>query len=312
VTAGDNVALSGAVSHKKAGMPVHLEIGNGTTFTDSGQSSTTDAAGSFALTYKTSTAGPMSFRVSITDGSKAIQSGDVTVGVLSTTGVVAAIQGGDDEVGVGSKASVAGKVTPAKAGRSVALQTSSGGGQWTTTKSSTKTDSTGGFTLPFPTSASGKIAVRVIAAASDTAAEGVSAGVSLHVADYKAAGAKYVACVKDWNAAVDAQSKAIDQLNAGSIDLSALQKTDAALADAGRREISCMTSYAWPPSADALVKDLNAQTAVIVDTEVRVSKAQSTDAYTSIATETSTSTAEDAASADAAKIRRALDLPARS
>jgi hypothetical protein len=307
---GSSVTLTGAVTKRTAGLIVHLESGSAGAYTATDQAASTDGSGAYSFTYKPSTAGVVTVRAEVTDGNKVIDSPDVSLTVLGATSVTAALS--HAEVGLGKNASITGRVAPAITGRAVTLQTSPDGTTWTSTAATTTTDSSGGFDLMAPTAAAGSTRLRILAAESATDAEGTSVAVTLYVADYKAAGARYLACVKPGNSAGDKVNKASIAYNAGTFSFSDLKKSDAAYANALKAEITCFEGYSWPPSVAGLVKDIGLQAAVDADSETQVSHAKTLDVYNALSGAREVTAAATAASADAAKIRHGLGLPARS
>jgi hypothetical protein len=308
---GQAVTLSGALSQHKAGLAVRLESSVGGSFAATGDSAATDGAGSYTMKFLPKLPGAIAMRVEIIDGKRTVASPPVQIRVLAATGVSSALDG-PAEVGIGARATVSGSVVPGAAGRHVALQTSPDGSAWSATTVTGTTASTGRFTLTLPTQAAGPTIWRVLAAASDAQAEGTSPAVHLYIADYKAAGAKYLACVAGGNAALDTLRSTFNAYTDGATSLSSLQANYSKYAGAMRTETACLHAYVWPQSVSALVADLQAQSAVDIDNSVRLSKAKGVAEFNLIANEPEDTAALATASADAAKIRRALGLPARS
>ena len=308
---GTAVTLSGALTPAKAGLAVRLESSTGGPFSSTGQAAATDGAGSYSLSFTPSEPGALTLRVEVTDGSDTTRSSAVKLTVLAASTVSAALTG-PAEVAVATKATVTGKVTPAAAGRQVTAQTSTDGTTWTNTSATATTDAAGAYSLRLPTQTAGPLILRVSVAATGSAAQGASGPLRLYVADYKAAGAHYLACVKPGNAALDVNSKAISSYNSGTISFTALKRTDGALAVAERAEIACMHSYVWPPSVAALQADFQGQDAVDADNEVQLSRAKTPAIYGQLNADPSLAATYNAVLNDAAKIRRLLGLPARS
>jgi hypothetical protein len=308
---GDAAVMTGAFSKRKAGLPVRLETVSGTAYQATGDALATDGSGSYKFSYTATTPGQVSLRVVVTDGKKEIASPSVQITVLGATTIRAALVGGVKEVGLAKTATISGSIAPKEAGRTVSLDTSPDGNVWTSTKQGTSTAADGTFEITVPTDSAGPVQLRAVVAESSTNAAGQSSVLRLYIADYKAAGAKYLACVKAANSAIDVREKAAASFDAGSISLTALEKTDTALSKAERTQITCFGSYAWPPSVASLIDDLAEQNAVVVDAATRMAHAATPDAYHAILYSPELQAAESAGSADAAKIRRGLGLPAR-
>ena len=308
---GTAVTLSGALTPAKAGLAVRLESSTGGPFSSTGQAAATDGAGSYSLSFTPSEPGALTLRVEVTDGSDTTRSSAVKLTVLAASTVSAALTG-PVEVAVAAKATVTGKVTPAAAGRQVTAQTSTDGTTWTDTAATATTDAAGAYSLRLPTQTAGPLILRISVAATGSAAQGASGLLRLYVADYKAAGAHYLACVKPDNAAIDVNVNATNAFNRGAISFTALKRTNGAQAAADRAEIVCMHSYLWPPSVAGLIADFQAQDAVDADYENQASRAKNLTDYNAIGNATTWTTAVNEIGGDAAKIRRLLGLPARS
>jgi hypothetical protein len=311
VLPGESVTLSGALSVHKAGLAVALESGSGTSFAPTGTSAATDGSGSFTLRFTPKSAGTMRLRVHIINGKATVVSPTIILTSLATTGVSAALDG-RAEVAVNARATISGRVIPGVVGRPVMLQSSPDGSTWTAISIAGKTNAAGVFHLRAPTKTQGPVILRVIAAATSTHAEGVSVAVHLYIADYKAAGVRYLSCVKGANARGVTLDAARTKFDSGQIAFADLRAKDAAYASALRAQIVCLNGYAWPPSIADLAKDLASQDAVSADAETGVARAKNLDDYITAQDAPENITASTAAGADAAKIRRALGLPARS
>jgi hypothetical protein len=312
IAPGKVVTISGALSEHKAGASVQLQsaTANGTSFAATGDSASTDGSGAYSIQFTPAAPGKYTLRVAVTDGKKMITSATSSLNVLAATGITAVLRGAG-EVALNARASLSGQVTPPAPNRMVTLERSAGADVWVAVGVAAGTDADGRFVLVLPTSIAGWQTVRVSVAETTSQASAASARVRYYVADYKAAGRRYLSCVKQANAAIDIEHKAAVRFDNGEISLAKLDSVEGALGVAMRGEIRCLNSFSWPPSVARLVKDLAAQEAVLADTQASLGKAKSLEDYNAIASSPEQATAVRKSSADAAKIRRALGLPAR-
>jgi hypothetical protein len=196
---------------------------------------------------------------------------------LVTSAVTAQLLGGP-RVQESSSATVSGLVTPPKAGRAVVLQRATGSGGWTTVDKGTTT-ATGSFDLALPTGVLGPITVRVHTPATTTQAAATGPNLSADVEDFTGARNAYIACVTPEAKANDAVSNAIDASNAGKMTFAQVKRKDAALSQAYRREIACLSGRTWPPGTARTVRDIETQDAVLAACEAATARAATTYAY---------------------------------
>lgn len=307
----DTVTLSGAFRDAEGGLEVGLESSTGgTAFEPTGQTTTTASSGAFTFSYKPSSPGMTNLRAVLVKGGKSVTTDELTVTVLEATSIKTRL-GHSTEVGLGEKGTLVGAVSPAERGRAVTLEASTDGETWVSVGAPATTDGEGSFMLSAPTDAYGAIQVR--ATAIETLVHEAASGKAfkIFVVDYEAAAAQYQSCVEPANTAGDATNTAVGRYTAGTIPWSALKKTTMLYAQAVADEIRCLEDHSWPPSIAGIVRDLAQQEAVVLDATRKATAAKTSDAYFA-AFGTDFRSATDKGASDAKKIRRALELPART
>lgn len=311
---GQPVTFSGAFSKHTAGLPVKLQVADAAgVFTDTGQATTTDGAGAYRFSYMPTSSGDQTLKAQVIDGNHTTLSAPVTVIALHSSVVRAALANNASEVALHETLALTGTVTPASAGRTVQLESSPDGAAWAPVPGATgTTDATGRFRLVVPTTIAGALQLHAVVTEADPNATGESSIITIYVADYKTAGRKYLACVTAGNKAIDRVNNDANAVDNGSGTLTTLDAATAAYAAALRAQIGCFQSFTWPPSVSGLVKDIASQDAVNADISNQQSHTTNVADYAAFNTSPEETAAAAAGSADAAKIRRGLGLPARS
>ena len=311
VTEGSEVMLSGAVSKHQAGVVVTLQKLEGSTFTNTGQQATTDAAGAYQFAYAPQSTGKTSLRVEVPDGKKVVDSAVVSVTSLAPVDLKITVVG-PREVDVAKSIRLTGTIDPLITNAVVRIESSSAGTAFTATTAQVAVSGrTFTATVPAPSGSSGATSLRATIAATPVSASTASPTVSVYFANYKVDGGAYLSCVKGANAALDKFDAAEKSYNNGSVPLSKVTPYAAGFSKALKGEASCFSARTWPPSVASLIADLAAQDDVLADIENQIAKAKTLSQFNNLEGQ-AFSNAVAKTDADVSTIRARLGLPARS
>jgi hypothetical protein len=304
-TPGKPVPLFGTVTPAEASRVVQISIATaqGGPFAPAG-TAVTDATGHFTMTWSPTQPGPAWVRASAVTLGRNQQALSAPVALTVRTPAVLTLKAATAAIRTTGNTTVTANLTPA--GGAVTFEKSTDGQSWTPldVPASTK-----------PGAATAKVAglpgglwhFRATAAQTDTATTATAKEVTVLVEDYKAAGAKYLQIVGPGNKSID---KFNSLINSGA-SLAALKKQAEVLSKEMTKEVKAFGAYkGWPREVAPVIADLAKQDVLDADNLHMRSQSRTFAEWNQLADEGEA--ANNAGSADAARIRDILGLPKRN
>lgn len=300
VAVGQRTTVSGAVTPTAADRVVVLEqrFGGGWTEIDR---SATDALGEYQFEVPMTDKGKGQVRTRVLEAGRLADSTSepVAVAVLDPTQLETQVRkfARSDHALI-----IPGRVTPA-AEREVVVETSPDGQTWTQATTTTSSAKSGKFAAQLDGLKPGPVRVRIRVEQSDTAAATVGKASKVSVEDYKAAGKRYLAIVKDANALLTQLNEMSDYL-----DYTAYQDIYAKSSQARSAEAKAFRQYAyWPREVKANILLLAQSDDLWADTYNQLANAKSSSEFYAISSPTVPKGSDNAP----VIIRSALGLPKR-